>query len=50
MHFELHRAKYGVSLERGPFDKRTADYVWMLFFGALSLLVSLIWNLCKFSS
>lgn len=32
-------AKYGVSLERGPFDKRTADYVWMLFFGALSLLV-----------
>ncbi|GLT72222.1 hypothetical protein SLA2020_441760, partial [Shorea laevis] len=32
-------ARYGVSLERGPFDKRTADYVWMLFFGALSLLV-----------
>ncbi|KAL5569853.1 hypothetical protein UlMin_026428 [Ulmus minor] len=32
-------AKYGVSLERGPFDKRTADYVWMLIFGALSLLV-----------
>ncbi|KAL0547238.1 hypothetical protein IC582_017167 [Cucumis melo] len=32
-------AKYGVSLERGPFDKRTADYVWMLLFGALSLLV-----------
>ncbi|KAK9292884.1 hypothetical protein L1049_020865 [Liquidambar formosana] len=31
--------KYGVSLERGPFDKRTADYVWMLIFGALSLLV-----------
>ncbi|KAL9321625.1 hypothetical protein ACSQ67_009678 [Phaseolus vulgaris] len=32
-------AKYGVSLERGPFDKRTADYVWMFLFGALSLLV-----------
>ncbi|KAJ8752880.1 hypothetical protein K2173_008615 [Erythroxylum novogranatense] len=32
-------AKYGVSLERGPFDKRTADFVWMFFFGALSLLV-----------
>ncbi|XP_050254434.1 derlin-1-like isoform X1 [Quercus robur] len=32
-------ARYGVSLERGPFDKRTADYVWMFVFGALSLLV-----------
>ncbi|KAG2692216.1 hypothetical protein I3760_08G042000 [Carya illinoinensis] len=32
-------AKYGVALERGPFDKRTADFVWMLIFGALSLLV-----------
>ncbi|GKV17533.1 hypothetical protein SLEP1_g28026 [Rubroshorea leprosula] len=32
-------AKYGVSLERGPFDKRTADYVWMFMVGALSLLV-----------
>uniref|UniRef100_F6I2T3 Derlin n=1 Tax=Vitis vinifera TaxID=29760 RepID=F6I2T3_VITVI len=32
-------ARYGVSLERGPFDKRTADYVWMLISGALSLLV-----------
>lgn len=32
-------AKYGVSLERGPFDKKTADYVWMFIFGALSLLV-----------
>ncbi|KAI3720861.1 hypothetical protein L2E82_31858 [Cichorium intybus] len=29
---------YGVSLERGPFDKRTADYVWMFFFGAFSSL------------
>ncbi|XP_048327020.2 derlin-1.1 [Ziziphus jujuba] len=32
-------AKYGVSLEKGTFDKRTADYLWMLIFGALSLLV-----------
>ncbi|XP_027333302.1 derlin-1.1-like [Abrus precatorius] len=32
-------AKYGVALERGPFDKRTADYVWMVIFGAFSLLV-----------
>ncbi|KAF3433183.1 hypothetical protein FNV43_RR24285 [Rhamnella rubrinervis] len=32
-------AKYGVSLERATFDKRTADYLWMLIFGALSLLV-----------
>ena len=39
-HADLHRARYGVSLERGPFDKRTADYVWMFVFGALSLLVS----------
>ncbi|KAL6123397.1 hypothetical protein ACLB2K_075919 [Fragaria x ananassa] len=31
-------AKYGVSLEKGPFDKRTADYVWMFIFGAMSLL------------
>ncbi|GMN41033.1 hypothetical protein TIFTF001_010247 [Ficus carica] len=41
-------AKYGVSLERGTFDKRTADYVWMLMFGALSLLVMaavpLLWS------
>ncbi|KAH7557371.1 hypothetical protein ACOSP7_027073 [Xanthoceras sorbifolium] len=32
-------ARYGVSLERGPFDKRTADFLWMLIFGAFSLLV-----------
>ncbi|KAL6321667.1 hypothetical protein AAG906_031174 [Vitis piasezkii] len=32
-------ARYGVSLERWSFDERTADYVWMLIFGALSLLV-----------
>ncbi|KAL5810800.1 hypothetical protein ACOSQ3_027539 [Xanthoceras sorbifolium] len=32
-------ARYGVSLERGSFDKRTADFLWMLIFGAFSLLV-----------
>ncbi|KAL4595967.1 hypothetical protein ACB092_12G130200 [Castanea dentata] len=32
-------ARYGVSLERGPFDKRTANNVWMFIFGALPLLV-----------
>ncbi|PSS33204.1 Derlin-1 like [Actinidia chinensis var. chinensis] len=32
-------ARHGVQLERGPFDKRTADYLWMFIFGALSLLV-----------
>ncbi|KAK9060979.1 hypothetical protein SSX86_018159 [Deinandra increscens subsp. villosa] len=43
-HFQLvlsvvfSRLKYGVQLERGPFDKRTADYVWMFFFGAIALL------------
>ncbi|XP_022872926.1 derlin-1.2-like isoform X2 [Olea europaea var. sylvestris] len=30
---------YGTQLERGPFDKRTADLVWMYVFGAASLLV-----------
>ncbi|XP_043691531.1 derlin-1.1-like [Telopea speciosissima] len=32
-------ARYGVLLEKGPFDKRTADFLWMMIFGALSLLV-----------
>ncbi|XP_023741870.1 derlin-1 [Lactuca sativa] len=40
--------RYGVSLERGPFDKRTADYVWMFFFGSFSLLamaaVPFLWS------
>ncbi|CAA6672861.1 unnamed protein product [Spirodela intermedia] len=31
-------ARYGVNLEKGPFDRRTADFLWMLIFGALSLL------------
>ncbi|KAL1533081.1 derlin-1-like isoform X1 [Salvia divinorum] len=30
---------YGVQLERGPFDKRTADLAWMYIFGAVTLLV-----------
>lgn len=32
--------RYSVKLERGTFDKRTADYVCMFLFGALSLLVT----------
>uniref|UniRef100_A0A2P2LCH5 Derlin n=1 Tax=Rhizophora mucronata TaxID=61149 RepID=A0A2P2LCH5_RHIMU len=31
--------RYGVQLERGPFDRRTADFLWMMIFGAFSLLV-----------
>ncbi|XP_058086517.1 derlin-1.2-like isoform X2 [Magnolia sinica] len=37
MHF-LMIARYWVLLERGAFDKRTADFLWMTIFGALSLL------------
>nr|GME02890.1 derlin-1-like [Ipomoea batatas] len=32
-------ARYGVQLESGPFQRRTADFLWMMIFGALSLLV-----------
>ncbi|KAK7358405.1 hypothetical protein VNO77_00332 [Canavalia gladiata] len=32
-------ARYGVQLEKGPFDRRTADFLWMMIFGAISLLV-----------
>eukprot|EP00262_Sarcandra_glabra_P008414 TRINITY_DN21939_c0_g1_i1.p1 TRINITY_DN21939_c0_g1~~TRINITY_DN21939_c0_g1_i1.p1 ORF type:complete len:240 (+),score=21.72 TRINITY_DN21939_c0_g1_i1:98-817(+) len=32
-------ARYGVLLEKGPYDKRTADFLWMMLFGAFSLLV-----------
>ncbi|EPS66230.1 hypothetical protein M569_08547, partial [Genlisea aurea] len=32
-------ARYGVQLETGPFQGRTADFLWMMLFGALSLLV-----------
>ncbi|KAG9456485.1 hypothetical protein H6P81_000993 [Aristolochia fimbriata] len=32
-------ARYGVQLEKGPFEKRTADFLWMIIFGAFALLV-----------
>uniref|UniRef100_A0A5B6YWG4 Derlin n=1 Tax=Davidia involucrata TaxID=16924 RepID=A0A5B6YWG4_DAVIN len=32
-------ARYGVQLENGPFQRRTADFLWMVIFGASSLLV-----------
>lgn len=32
-------ARYGVQLENGPFERRTADFLWMMIFGAVSLLV-----------
>lgn len=35
-----YRARYGVQLEKGVFEKRTADFLWMMIFGAFSLLVS----------
>lgn len=31
-------AKYGVQLEKGPFDKRTADFVWMFIVSMVALL------------
>ncbi|XP_059634883.1 derlin-1-like [Cornus florida] len=41
-------ARYGVQLENGPFERRTADFLWMVIFGALSLLVlsaiPLLWS------
>ncbi|GJM94823.1 hypothetical protein PR202_ga11502 [Eleusine coracana subsp. coracana] len=33
-------ARYGVQLEKGAFERRTADFLWMMIFGAISLLVS----------
>ncbi|PSS15553.1 Derlin-1 like [Actinidia chinensis var. chinensis] len=32
-------ARYGVQLENGPFQRRTADFLWMMTFGAFTLLV-----------
>lgn len=32
-------ARYGVQLEKGPFDRRTADFLWMMIFGSITLLV-----------
>ncbi|XP_074280899.1 derlin-1 [Silene latifolia] len=31
-------ARYGVQLEQGPFQRRTADFLWMLIFGTLTML------------
>lgn len=31
-------ARYGVQLEQGPFQGRTADFLWMMIFGMLTLL------------
>ncbi|WRX33318.1 Derlin - like 3, partial [Theobroma cacao] len=31
-------ARYGVQLEKGPFERWTADFLWMMIVGALSLL------------
>ncbi|KAH7852217.1 hypothetical protein Vadar_021892 [Vaccinium darrowii] len=31
-------ARYGVQLENGPFQRRTADFLWMMLFGAFTLL------------
>ncbi|KAL6005087.1 ER-associated protein degradation protein [Asimina triloba] len=43
-------ARYWVLLEKGAFDKRTADFLWMTIFGALSLLVTaaipVLWSPC----
>nr|CAB3460446.1 unnamed protein product [Digitaria exilis] len=32
-------ARYGVQLEKGVFENRTADFLWMMIFGGISLLV-----------
>ncbi|KAJ4832758.1 ER-associated protein degradation protein [Turnera subulata] len=32
-------ARYGVQLENGPFERRTADFLWMMIFGAFTMLV-----------
>ncbi|EOA17234.1 hypothetical protein CARUB_v10005507mg [Capsella rubella] len=32
-------ARYGVLLEKGPFERRTADFLWMMIFGSFTLLV-----------
>ncbi|XP_047311337.1 derlin-1 [Impatiens glandulifera] len=31
-------ARYGVQLESGPFQRRTADFMWMMIFGSFTLL------------
>ncbi|KAL4589569.1 hypothetical protein LXL04_002477 [Taraxacum kok-saghyz] len=31
--------RYGVQLENGPFNRRTADFLWMMIFGSSALLL-----------
>ncbi|KAK9099205.1 hypothetical protein Syun_026250 [Stephania yunnanensis] len=42
------RARYGVQLEKGPFEGRTADFLWMMIFGGFSLLalsiIPVLWS------
>ncbi|KAK9131078.1 hypothetical protein Sjap_011565 [Stephania japonica] len=41
-------ARYGVQLEKGPFEGCTADFLWMMIFGAFSLLalsiIPILWS------
>ncbi|CAI0628550.1 unnamed protein product, partial [Linum tenue] len=41
-------ARYGVQLEQATFDRRTADFLWMMIFGGLTLLglsaIPFLWN------
>ncbi|CAN1330957.1 DER1 [Linum perenne] len=41
-------ARYGVQLEQATFDRRTADFLWMIIFGAFTLLIlsaiPFLWN------
>jgi len=38
----MYRVRYGVQLEKGPFERRTADFLWMMIFGSFALLVCVI--------
>ncbi|CAN0901446.1 DER1 [Linum grandiflorum] len=41
-------ARYGVQLEQATFDRRTADFLWMMIFGSFTLLIlsaiPFLWN------
>lgn len=41
-------ARYGVQLEKSTFERRTADFLWMMIFGAISLLalsaIPMLWT------
>lgn len=43
-----YRARYGVQLEKSTFERRTADFLWMMIFGAISLLalsaIPMLWT------